>query len=924
MKRSLLLLAVCFAATQTLMSQVMSGASNIVANEVPHTSIPYRIDDPGTKLPPISWGLDLAWIHEGNLARGVNYAGLDLIDIVRISFQTTHPVTDGTLAKGQKDTLDIRLNMLKKWAPSTPVNLNSDQAAGVIDWYHVYRSEEQANVFAPRWAALIAATKKYVESKGVSVVSVSPFNEPDYGEGLTWGWHQGSKAEMREICRLFREDAAYAEDFKNVKLCGGNTLNCDPAWAWYDYSKDYLDEGNTHQLAGSFDNYASFYEKVTADGKVGVGDELHNTMECMVGVEYGLTKGIWWGTCDHTRSQFMKAERGTRLAYAENRGRWTAAAVYRHPESYKEGCDVQGFVGTSERQAGKTTFRFASLDRDVFYNGIGPTREYIVTTPGWPNGAGYDSEQEHHCTNAEGLVNIQGGDDIMPALPTQPAVYKIMNRASGHLLAPNTNSLTPGTVMTQQKATTSQAQRWIITPDSTNVGGDFTYFRFDNVKNPRLRPDVENWSLLDGGRLILWENTAPGDNEKWYFEYAGDGWFYIRSKHSALCMQVTPGTATQVTRSGRTVIQGKFTGDFTQQWRLVPADVTTDMVAPQPPADVDATPLPAGVLLTWTAPEDKDANEYIVQRSIDGNHWFTIHNNVVGNAYIDNTVDPSTTYTYRVQTVDKSLNRSAASATVVCKATNEHACIMQISGDSLVDTTPHGNHAAILGKLSQGTGKVGKSLQLSSTTAKFAQLPSTIANHRELTIATWVDFRSTSNWQRVFDFGSDTDHYVFLTYKNSDNSKPRLAIKNGGAEQRLDLPSAFTTKKWYHVAVTFAGNAVTVYVNGEAVATSTEMNIRPADFNPAFNYIGRSQFTSDPLMSAYIDDFRVYNYALSAAEVKAIAELADGIEEVNNERMKSEKSIYDLSGRQIVNRKSLNSKLPRGVYIINGKKVLIH
>ena len=52
-------------------------------------------------------------------------------------------------------------------------------------------------------------------------------------------------------------------------------------------------------------------------------------------------------------------------------------------------------------------------------------------------------------------------------------------------------------------------------------------------------------------------------------------------------------------------------------------------------------------------------------------------------------------------------------------------------------------------------------------------------------------------------------------------------------------------------------------------------------------------------------------------------ESADGIEEVNNERMKSEKSIYDLSGRQIVNRKSLNSKLPRGVYIINGKKVLV-
>ena len=32
---------------------------------------------------------------------------------------------------------------------------------------------------------------------------------------------------------------------------------------------------------------------------------------------------------------------------------------------------------------------------------------------------------------------------------------------------------------------------------------------------------------------------------------------------------------------------------------------------------------------------------------------------------------------------------------------------------------------------------------------------------------------------------------------------------------------------------------------------------------------------------------------------------------------------YDLSGRKIVNSKSLNRKLPRGLYINNGKKIVI-
>ena len=32
---------------------------------------------------------------------------------------------------------------------------------------------------------------------------------------------------------------------------------------------------------------------------------------------------------------------------------------------------------------------------------------------------------------------------------------------------------------------------------------------------------------------------------------------------------------------------------------------------------------------------------------------------------------------------------------------------------------------------------------------------------------------------------------------------------------------------------------------------------------------------------------------------------------------------YDLSGRKIVNSKSVNGKLQKGVYIVNGKKVVI-
>ena len=50
----------------------------------------------------------------------------------------------------------------------------------------------------------------------------------------------------------------------------------------------------------------------------------------------------------------------------------------------------------------------------------------------------------------------------------------------------------------------------------------------------------------------------------------------------------------------------------------------------------------------------------------------------------------------------------------------------------------------------------------------------------------------------------------------------------------------------------------------------------------------------------------------------------DGIGQIENGELKKEdSSVYDLLGRKIVNRQSVNSKLPKGVYIQNGKKIVV-
>jgi arabinan endo-1,5-alpha-L-arabinosidase len=85
----------------------------------------------------------------------------------------------------------------------------------------------------------------------------------------------------------------------------------------------------------------------------------------------------------------------------------------------------------------------------------------------------------------------------------------------------------------------------------------------------------------------------------------------------------------------------------------------------------------------------------------------------------------------------------------------------------------------------------------------------------------------------------------------------------------------------------------------------------------------------------YIDDLLVYNRVLSADDIKLLNILArradtdyTAVRDILADKSAGFSSsgddvIYDLSGRQIGSRTSLNRQLPKGIYIIQGRKVLI-
>ncbi len=215
---------------------------------------------------------------------------------------------------------------------------------------------------------------------------------------------------------------------------------------------------------------------------------------------------------------------------------------------------------------------------------------------------------------------------------------------------------------------------------------------------------------------------------------------------------------------------------------------------------------------------------------------------------------------------------SAATTQVLSLPLLAHYPFNEASGTSTADASGNGKAATVAGPAAFVAGRVGNAVDFNAA-GQYVSLPAGIlGTASEFTVALWVHLDTIGTWSRVFDFGTGTTIYMFLTPR-SDAGTARFAITTGGSgkQERINAPAPLPVGTWTHVAVTISAGTGILYLNRIEVARTTGMMLTPAGLGSTTqNWIGRSQYSADPYLDGKVDDLRLYTRALSPAELATL------------------------------------------------------
>jgi chitodextrinase len=293
-----------------------------------------------------------------------------------------------------------------------------------------------------------------------------------------------------------------------------------------------------------------------------------------------------------------------------------------------------------------------------------------------------------------------------------------------------------------------------------------------------------------------------------------------------------------------------------------------DTSPPTTPTGLAAsTPTQTSITVSWTGSSD-NVGVTGYGRYSNG----ALVSSGTGTSYTYTGLTCGTSYTLAVDAYDAAGNRSGKAtitkATSACPAAAGPVAAYSFdagSGTTLADVTGKGNTGTISGPI-WTSGRNGGALNFDGvndwvTVADSSTLDLTNA----MTLEAWAQPSALVSWPTIVT-KETTGNLVYGLFANSDTDQAAsiLTLASNGTQDIVRGTNTLPVATWTHLAATYDGSALKLYVNGSQVGSIPVSGLIGTSSQPL--RIGGNNIWGE-WFQGKLDDLRVYNRALTAAEI---------------------------------------------------------
>ncbi|WP_459644222.1 immunoglobulin-like domain-containing protein [Kineococcus sp. NUM-3379] len=246
---------------------------------------------------------------------------------------------------------------------------------------------------------------------------------------------------------------------------------------------------------------------------------------------------------------------------------------------------------------------------------------------------------------------------------------------------------------------------------------------------------------------------------------------------------------------------------------------------------------------------------------------------------------------------------SAAGTTAATAATALDAGLVleyeleETGGTAVQDTSGNGRHGTVAG----GAARLGADGLRLDGVDDHVKLPDDVLRGLgAVTVSTevWIAPDQAGPYF-VWGLGNTTDWYGDGYLFTTGNAyRTSIATGNWSTEQTVSAGRDLARGTWKTLTYTLAGGTAVLYEDGVEVARRTGVTTTPGAIGggrTTRNHIGRSNYTGDRYLKGQVRDFRIYDRALTADEVRGLGPLTDA------ERVSGDLAALGLPGTATAN-----------------------